>query len=141
MKRLIELEKYQQEMDRKKKEEEEKRLREEQERKKKEEEERKQKEEYERIGKWKSTKAPDFEGIIFEAAAKGKLTSIIYLLANGSNINESYQLDKYPNENDSWHMKNTTPLHFAARYGHLLVVEYLVNQNANIECKSEIVDT
>jgi len=43
--------------------------------------------------KWKSTKAPDFEGNIFEAAAKGKLTSIIYLLANGANVNEKYQND------------------------------------------------
>jgi len=64
-------------LEKKKKEEEDKKKRErEEQEKKKEEEERKQKEEYERIGKWKSTKAPDFEGNIFEASAKGKLTSI-----------------------------------------------------------------
>ena len=93
------------EQEKKKKAEEERKMREEeQERKQREEEERrkkreeemlqkkkgdqKQKEEYERIEKWKSTKAPDFESNIFEAAAKGKLTSIIYLLANGTNANE-----------------------------------------------------
>jgi len=49
-------------------------------------------EEYEGIvkGKWKSTKAPDFESNIFDAAAKGKLTSIIYLLANGNKANEKF---------------------------------------------------
>jgi len=119
-KRLNEFENYQQEMERRK-----------------EEEERKLKEKHERIGKWKSTKAPDFEGNIFEAAAKGKLTSIIYLLANGTNVNVKYLRDKYPNESDGWSMKNTTPLHFAARYGHLLVVEYLVSKGTNIECKSD----
>jgi len=144
MKRLTELEKYQQEMDRRKKEEEEKRLREEQERKKreeeqrkreeqerkkKEEEERKQKEEYERIGKWKSTKAPDFTGDIFEAAKDGKLTSVIYLLANGSQIQA-----KDPS-NDGWHYIGFSPLHYASHNGHLSVVEYLVNQKAYINAR------
>ena len=90
----------------------------------KEEEIRKQKEENERIGKWKSTKAPDFEWNIFEAAAKGKLTSIIFLIANGTNVNVQYQKDDYY---DGWSMKNTTPIHFSSRYGHLSVIEYLVN--------------
>jgi len=149
MKRLTELEEYQQEMVWRKKEKEERRLqeeqekkrreeeqrkREEQEQKEKEEEERKQKEEFERNEKWKSTKAPDFEGNIFEAAAKGKLTSIIYLLANGTNVNEKYQNDEY----DGWgRMKNSTPIHFSFRYGHLNVVEYLVNQNADIDSKND----
>jgi len=102
LKRLTELEKYQQEMDRRKKEEEEKRLREEQERKKieeeqrkreeqerkkKEEEERKQKEEYERIGKWLTTQPPDFDNNIINAAHKGKLSSVVYLLAHGTSVN------------------------------------------------------
>jgi len=83
-------------------------------------------------GKWKSTKAPDFEGNIFEAAAKGKLTSLIYLLANGTNMDEKYQKNEY----DEWGgMKNSTPLHFSSRYGHLSVVEYLVNQKADINAK------
>jgi len=110
MKRLTELEKYQQEMDRRKKEEEEKRLREEQERKKreeeerkkreeeqrkreeqerkkKEEEERKQKEEYEKYGKWRTTQPPDFDNNIINAAQNGKLSSVVYLLAHGSSVN------------------------------------------------------
>jgi len=150
MKRLTELEKYQQEMDRKKKEEEEKRLQEEQDRKMreedqrkreekermKEEEERKQKVEFERIGKWKSTKAPDFEGNIFEAAAKGKLTSIIYLLANGTNVNERFPKPDY----DGWYMADCTPLHFSSRYGHLSVVEYLVSQKADINAQVHGID-
>jgi len=84
--------------------------------------------------KWKSTKAPDFEENIFEAAAKGKLTSLIYLLANGTNVDEKYQKDKY----DEWGgMKNSTPLHFSSIYGHLSVVEYLVNQKADISAKDK----
>jgi len=143
MKRLTELEKYQQEMDRRKKEEEEKRIREEQERKKreeeqerkkKEEEERKQKEEYERIGKWKSTKAPDFTGDIFEAAKDGKLTSVIYLLANGSQIQA-----KDPSNSD-WHYIGFSPLHYASQKGHLSIVEYLVNQKADINAKNSDVE-
>jgi len=154
MKRLTELEKYKQENDWRKKEEEENRLRgeqkkreeeerkkkgeeqrnrEEQERMKNEEEERKQKEEFERIGKWKSTKAPDFEGNIFEAAAKGKLTSIIYLLANGTNVNAFFSNGYYDGED----MTDCTPLHFSSRYGHLSVVEYLVNQNAYINVQDK----
>jgi len=33
-----------------------------------------------------------------------------------------------------------TPLHRAARYGHLSVVEYLVNQKADINAKSTSVE-
>jgi len=84
--------------------------------------------------KWKITKPPDFEENIFKAAAKGKLTTIIYLLANGNNINESFPNDSY----DGWYgLKNSTPLHFSSRYGHLSVVEYLVNQKADINSKDE----
>jgi len=148
MKRLTELEKYQQEIDRRKREEEENRLKEEQENKKREEEERKkkeedekkqieeekkQKEEYERIGKWKSTKAPDFEGDIFEAASKGKLTSIIYLLANGTQLNS-----KNPVSNSGY--RNWTALFHAAYNGHLCVVEYLVNQKADVNAKNNDVE-
>jgi len=99
-------------------------------------EEAKRREELEGIvnEKWKSTKAPDFEGNIFEAAAKGKLTSIIYLLAKGKNVNERFPNDKY----DGWYgMKNSTPLHVSSRYGHLSVVEYLVNQKADINAKNK----
>ena len=100
---------------------------------KREEEERKMREENERFGKWKSTKAPDFEENIIVAAANGKLTSIIYLLANGTNVNErSPILDTY----NGWLMFKSTPLHWAAQYGHLSVVEYLVYQKADINAQS-----
>jgi len=103
------------------------------------EEDQRRREEYEGVvnGKWKSTKAPDFESNIFEAAAKGKLTSIMYLLANGTNVNEEYQEDE---EYDGLDMKNSTPLHFSSRYGHLSVVEYLVNQKADINSKNNGVE-
>ena len=128
-KRFNELQEYLKEMDRRKIEEEEKKHREEQETKKREEEI-----QGIRSGKWKSKKAPDFEGNIFEASAKGKLTSIIYLLANGTNVNE-----KYPNDDryDGWYMKNSSPLHFSSRFGHLSVVEYLLNQKADINMKNK----
>jgi len=100
------------------------------ERKKREEEERKQKEN-EWIKKWKSTKAPDFNGDIFEAAKDGKLTSIIYLLANGININLQDNLD------NGWHKSKYTALHYASRYGHLSIVEYLVNQKADLNAKDK----
>ena len=32
---------------------------------------------------------------------------------------------------------NYTPLHYAAEYGHLSIVEYLVNQKADINAKDE----
>jgi len=88
-------------------------------------------EEFEGIvnGKWKSIKAPDFEGNIFEAAATGKLTSIVYLLANGTNVNEIYNNEDYYFD---WGMKNSTPLHFSSLFGHLRVVEYLVNHKADV---------
>jgi len=122
--RIIKEKKLQEEQDRKNNEK--------QESNKKEEDERKIKEEYESIEKWKTTKAPDFEGNIFEVAAKGKLKSIIYLLANGTKVNEWFSNDNY----DGWvGMQNSTPLHFSSRYGHLHVVEYLVNQKAVINSK------
>ena len=93
---------------------------------------RKQNDDYEKIGKWKSNKAPDFEGNVFEAAAKGKLTSIIYLIANGTNVNEEYSNEIY----DGWNMKNSTPIHFSSRYGHVNVVDYLVKSGSNIDAKN-----
>jgi len=126
-----ELEKKKKEEEERKKIEEEKRKQEEKEIQKKDE---KKEDEYERIEKWKSTYRPDFEGNIFEAAAKGNLPSIIYLLEIGENINKKYPIDeKY----GGWHMKNSTPLHFSSRYGHLNVVEYLVNQKADINAKND----
>jgi len=37
-------------------------------------------------------------------------------------------------------MNNWTPLHNASRYGHLSVVEYLVNQKADINAKNTNVE-
>ena len=126
--RLVEIEKENQRIE-KEMEEEQVRIKKEQDDRKKEEE--KQKGEIESIGKWKLTKAPDFEGNIFEAAAKGKLTSIIYLLANGTNVNERFQSSYY----HGWYMTNSTPIHFAAFKGHTNVVEYLLNQEADLNAK------
>jgi len=95
MKRLTEIEKYPQELDRRKNEEEEKRLREEQERKKKEEEERKQKEELKRIGKWKLTKAPYFNNNIINAAKNCELSSVVYLLAHGTSVNSKDSYNEF----------------------------------------------
>ena len=88
----------------------------------------------------KSTKAYDFDGNIFEAAIKGKLTSIIFLLANGTFVNVKYQLEKYPNENDGINMENSTPLHYAAKYGNFSVVEYLVNQKADLNARTKDIE-
>jgi len=104
-----------------------------------EEEEKRRKQELEDIlnGKWNLIKAPDFEGNIFKAAAKGKLTSIIYLLANGTNVNEKYLFEQ--NGDEPW-MKESTALHFSAFNGHLSVVEYLVSQQADLYSHSNNVD-
>ena len=93
-------------------------------------------------GKWKLTKALDFEGNIFVAAVKGKPTSIIYLLANGTNVNEKHHKDqdgelKNIIEELKSEMEETTPMHFAALKGHLRVVEYLVNQKDDINVKDK----
>ena len=71
---------------------------------------------------------PDFEENIFEESAKGKLACVIYLLANGTKVNEQYKNDKY----DKYMMKNSTPLHFSSLFGHLSVVEYLIKHKADI---------
>ena len=71
-------------------------------------------------GKWKSKKAPDFEGNIFEAAVKGKLIRMIILLANGTNVNEKYSKDE---RDDGWWMKNSMPLHFSSKYGHFRTIK------------------
>jgi len=123
MKRLSEFEKYKQDIERRIKEDGEKRIREEEERKKREEIE------AIRSGKWKSTKPSDFISNFFEAAKEGKLSSIIYLLANGTNVNTKDPLK------ENWHYSNCTALHYAAINGHVAVVEYLVNQKADINSK------
>jgi len=78
-------------------------------------------------------KSQEYESDIFVASSKGSLTSIVFLVANGIDINE-----KYPNDTfDGEEMKNSTPIHFSAKYGHLSVIEYLVNHKADINAKDE----
>jgi len=115
-----------------------KKIEEEAERKRKEEENRKRaeadkikEEEFEKFGQWKSKKAPDFEGDLFVAAKEGKLTSVIYLLANNSSVNA-----KDPS-NSGWRNTNSTPLHYASTNGHLSVVEYLIKNGADINAKDK----
>jgi len=72
----------------------------------------------------------DFVNNLFEAAKDGKLSSVIYLLANGTNVNS-----KDPSN-------NRTALHYASEYNHLSVVEYLVNQKAEVNAKdSSIIES
>jgi len=102
---------------------------------KKEEEDRKQKGEFERIGKWQSIKPPDFESNIFDAVAKGKLKSIVFHLANGAYVNEKYLYNSFNGEE----MKNSTLMHFASRYGHLNIIEYLEIKHADINYRDNTV--
>jgi len=37
-------------------------------------------------------------------------------------------------------MFNSTPLHYAAQFGHLRVVEYLVNHEAEINTKNDFIE-
>ena len=110
--------------------------REEEERKKRENEER-EKEEREKIEeqiKREEEKRKQREYDLFEASADGKLSSVIELLENGTNVNSKDPL------NNEWHNHNSTALHYAAREGHLSVVEYLVNQKADINAKNTDVE-
>jgi len=63
---------------------------------------------------------------IFEAAINGDLERIEFLISNGTDVNV---MD--PSQ------ENLTPLHFAAQYGHLNVVEFLVNHGARVDIKSD----
>jgi len=74
----------------------------------------------------------DFESDIFEAVTKGKITSVVYHLSHGINVNKKYESSIHIG---GWQMENTTPLHFAARYGHISVVEYLLQHGADINAK------
>ena len=98
--------------------------------------------EFKRIGKWKLKRAPDFEDYIYRAAEEGKLSSVIYLLANGD-YNHKVKSDilmgavdnhRYPVVEYLLHQgfnfpeiyKNQNLLHYAAQNGHLCVVECLI---------------
>ena len=83
---------------------------------------------------YSQSRPTDFVNNLFEAAKDGKLSSVIYLISNGTNVNS-----KDPS-NDGWHYTNSIALHYAARNGHLSIVEYLVNQKADINAKNKNVD-
>jgi len=65
----------------------------------------------------------DFVNNLFEASKDGKLSSVIYLVSNGTNVNSK---DYYCNK---------TPLYYAADNGHLSVVEYLLHQGSDFRDK------
>ena len=76
----------------------------------------------------RNTKPTNFERNAFIATAKGNLSNIIYLLANGTNVDQQFsnwQFEGVP-------MKDSTLLHFACRFGHIIIVEYLINVGGNI---------
>jgi len=80
--------------------------------------------------KWKVIKPTDIEGDIFIAAKEGKLTSVVYLLAN------NIEVDLKDSNNSDWHWKDSTALHYASANGHISIVEYLVNKGADINAKN-----
>jgi len=63
--------------------------------------------------------------IVCKASEFFHLPLLVFMLENGANINANCK-------------KNWTPLHYAANNGHISVVEYLVNQQADINPKSGI---
>jgi len=71
------------------------------------------------------SKPSDFEGNIFNAARDGKLPSIKYLLTNGFDIN-SIDSERH----------NFTMLHWASLNGHQNIVEFLVEQKANVNART-----
>jgi len=79
-------------------------------------------------------KPSDYEENPIDAVVKGKISSIMYLLANGTNINEKHPTKK---DYDGWGMNNGTLLHFASLYGNLNVVEFLVSLGSDINVKKE----
>ena len=70
----------------------------------------------------------DFESDIFLAVKKGKLSSIMYIIENEKN-NTNKKAEKDYNEE--------MLLHFACKYGHLQIVQYLIFNKTNIEAKNK----
>jgi len=75
---------------------------------------------------WRTKKTNNFVDDIFKAAKEGNLFSMIFLVSNGICVNS---IDHSLNE---YHDKKCTALHHAAFYNHLSVVEFLINNNANV---------
>jgi len=71
----------------------------------------------------------NIERSIFKAASLGDLESIKAIISKGTSINEKYQVISH----EGWGgMQDASPLHFAAKNGHLNIVEYLVNNKADM---------
>jgi len=96
------------------------------------EEERKSMDAFNQSIMWRNTKPPNFERNAFIATAKGNLSNIIYLLSNGTFVDQRFSTEQY----EGIHMKDSTLLHFACRFGHIMIVEYLVDVGADINSKN-----
>jgi len=80
------------------------------------------------IEKWKKEEKSDFVlPDILQAAYFGHLFSVVFLLHQGSDVNTR------DDTKDGWHIKGFRPIHYAAKYNHLKVLDYLVNNGANID--------
>ena len=70
-------------------------------------------------------KKPDGSTQLHNAAIRGNLQLVKYMVLNGANV-------------DITNNKNYTPLSFSSMKGHLEIVKFLVSQGANIEHKTSI---
>lgn len=53
-------------------------------------------------------------------------------------VSEGYSVDSvYPYESEGFEMYTSTPLHWASQKGNILVVEYLIEQGANVNAKNK----
>jgi len=87
--------------------------------------------------KWKSQKPLDFEENIFIASETGKIDSVMYLLAKGNPINQTFDSAKY----DNWIMEGSTALHFSSRYGQTIIVQYLIVNGAIVNSMNKLSNT
>ena len=74
---------------------------------------------------FKNLKIPDGSIQLHNAAIRGNLQLVKYMVLNGANV-------------DITNNKNYTPLSFSSMKGHLEIVKFLVSQGANIEHKTSI---
>jgi len=85
------------------------------------------------LDEWKTKKPESFVDNIFLAALNGNLSSVIFLVSNGCDINSKCPKDIQ----DEWSVPNATPLHFASLNGHLSVVDYLSKNGADINAQTD----
>jgi len=85
----------------------------------------------------KADEKPDsFEENIFIATFEGKLDSIIYLMNHGTSLDMIYKEDVF----EGSYVKGSTLLHFAAKYGHLTIVQFLINNELNVNSENDDVN-